>query len=294
MTNITVTTAATFIPEVWSKDVLFAKEEKLVMANLVDKHWTAEMVKLGDILHIPFVKNLSVTDKTANTEVTFSANTEGEITITVNKHKHVAVRIEDIVAKQAKPELRAGYTRKMGFALAKQVDTDLAGLYTALSITKGFTTSKLTYNIILDANQVLDENDVPSDDRHLFISAAQKRAMLEIPEFINKDFSILGNLQLNGAMKGAFMGSILENIGVWWSNNVPTTGTAPKVSHNMLFHREAFALVMQQDIRMQSDYNIRHLADELVGDALYGVQEIRDDATNLGVYAVHIQAQDAA
>ncbi len=288
MPNVTTTTVADFIPEIWSLDVLKAKESKLVMGNLVIKKYSEEVKNFGDTVHIDYVKNLSTGDKTADTEVTFSANTEGKITLTVNKHKYVAVRIEDIAKIQSKPDLRAAYTQKMGYALAKQVDSDLLALYSGVATTKGTTSSKITLSTILDALQVLDENDVPSENRYLVISAAQKRALLEIPEVVRYDYR--GDSQ---ALKTANIGSLYGLEGIFWTNQVPTTGTSPKVSHNLLFHKEAFALVMQLGPRIQADYNIRALATELVGDEIYGVGEVKDD-TVLGRYAVHIQAQDAA
>lgn len=287
--NVTVTTVANFIPEIWSADVLKQKESKLVMANLVVKKYSEEVKNFGDKVHIDYVKNLTAQDKSADTDVVFEANTEGKITLTVNKHKYAAVKIEDIAKVQSKPDLRALYTQKIGYALAKQVDTDLLTLYSGLSTTKGYTTSKITLSTILDAIQVLDENDVPDDERYLVVSAAQKRAMLEIPEVTRYDYR--GDAT---ALKTASLGSIdFLNLKIFWSTNVVTTGTTPTVSHNLLFHKEAFGLVMQLGPRMQTDYNIRALAWELVGDEIYGVGEIKDDTT-LGKYGVHIQAQDLA
>ena len=287
--NVTVTTVANFIPEIWSADVLKEKESKLVMAQLVIKKYSEDVKNFGDKVHIDYVKNLTGGDKSEDTDVEFEANTEGKITLTVNKHKYVAVKIEDIAKIQSKPELRALYTQKIGYRLAQFVDTDLLSLYSGLSTTKGYTTSKITLSTILDAVQILDENEVPEDERYMVISAAQKRAMLEIPEVSRYDYR--GDAV---ALKTASLGSIdFLNLKIFWSNNVVKTGSNPTVSHNLLFHREAFALVMQMGPRIQTDYNIRALAWELVGDEIYGVGEVKDD-TVLGKYGVHIQAQDAA
>ncbi len=287
MANVTTTTVADFIPEIWSADVLKAVESKLVMANLVIKKYSEEVKKFGDTIHIDYVNNLTAGDKVANTEVTFSSNTEGKITLTVNKHKYVAVRIENIAEVQSKPDLRKEYTEKMGYALQKQIDSDLLALYSGCSVTKGYTTSKITLSTILDVMQSMDENEVPQENRYFVVSAAQKRALLEIPEMIRNDYRGDSN-----ALKTANLGSLL-GFQFFWTNQVPKTGTNPTVSHNLAFHRDAFALVMQVAPRIEADYNIRHKAWELVGDTIYGVGEVRDDSV-LGKYAVHVQAQDAA
>lgn len=285
--NVTVTTAANFIPEIWSADTLKSIENKLVMANLVIKKYSEDVKKFGDIVHINYFQDVTVGDKAADTAVTFAANTEGKIDLTVNKHKYAAVRIEDVADAQSKPDIKAGYTQKIGYGLAKQIDTDLLALYSGCSTTKGYTTSKITLATLLDIMQHLDENDVPDEDRYLVVSAAQKRALLEITEIIRNDYNG-GISPLKTASIGSFLG-----LQIFWSNNVPKTGTSPIVSHNLAFHKEAFALVMQMAPRIQTDYNLAYLSDEVVGDSMYGVGEVKDD-TVLGKYAVHVQAQDVA
>ena len=43
-----------------------------------------------------------------------------------------------------------------------------------------------------------------------------------------------------------------------------------------MFHRDAIALALQKDVRVQSDYELRGLSSLLVADAIYGVKEMRD------------------
>jgi len=284
--NVTVTTAANFIPEIWSADVLMAKEASLVMGNLVVKKYSEEVKSFGDVIHINYVADLTADNKIADTDIVFSTNTEGKIDLTVNKHKYVGVKIEDIVKVQSQSDLRKAYTTKIGYALRKAVDTDLLSLYSGCSTTKGYLTSKITLNTILDCSQFLDENEVPDGGRYAVISAAQKRALLELPEMIRNDYR--GDSQ---ALKTAQLGSLL-GFQFFWTNQVVKTGAGPVISHNLFFHSEAFALVMQTSPRIQSDYNLHALATEVVGDELYGVGEIRDDSV-LGKYAVHVQALDS-
>jgi len=49
--NVTITTAATFIPEVWSDEIVAAYKKSLVAANLVKK--MSFKGKKGDTVHIP-------------------------------------------------------------------------------------------------------------------------------------------------------------------------------------------------------------------------------------------------
>ena len=76
--------AATFIPEIWSDEVIASYKKNLVLANLVRK--MSFRGKKGDTLHIPKPVRGSATAKAANTAVTIQANTESEVQVIIDKH----------------------------------------------------------------------------------------------------------------------------------------------------------------------------------------------------------------
>lgn len=284
--NITVTTAANFIPEIWSKEAKLAVEKNLVMAKLVNRSFESEM-QFGDTLHIADISNLTANDKAASTDVSFETYTEGKTDVSIDKHKYAAFKLEDIVKVQANQDLMARYSGKLGYALGKQMDADLLSLYSGLSQSVGVQGTDITDTNLLRAVQYLDDADAPAGDRSLVITPAQMHALLKLSRFVetqivgyqsNGSPIVTGHLQGGSfdpsQVKGLFGQAYGVNIYV--TTNVQTTGTSPLSYHNMLFHRDAFVLVVQQEIRVQSDYNIRALANEVVADVLYGVAEYRD------------------
>ena len=74
--HVTVTTAATFIPEIWSDEIVAAYKKNLVAANLVKK--MNFRGKKGDTVHIPSPTRGSASAKSASTQVTLIAATESE------------------------------------------------------------------------------------------------------------------------------------------------------------------------------------------------------------------------
>jgi hypothetical protein len=79
-------------------------------------------------LHIPKPTRGAAALKAASTQVTLQAATESEVQVLVNKHYEYSRLIEDITETQALASLRKFYTGDAGYALAKQVDTDLIQL----------------------------------------------------------------------------------------------------------------------------------------------------------------------
>lgn len=284
--NITVTTAANFIPEIWSKDAKIATEANLVLAKRVNRQFESELT-MGDTLHIPDISNLSVRAKAADTDVTFETVTEGKTDVLIDQHNYAAVKIEDIVEVQANQDLRARYTDKIGYALAKEVDTDLASLYAGLSQSVGSQGTAVSLTNVLRAIQYLDDADAPGGDRSWVIKPATMASLFAVDEFtLASNVGDLGlrspfttgvlakGIEASSSVKG-FIGQIL-GVEVFVSTNVASSGSSPISYHNMLFHKDAFVLVMQKDIRIQSAYNIRSLATEVVGDTIYGFKEFRD------------------
>ena len=143
MGNVTPTTAANFIPEVWAADIQKHVKANLVLADLV-KRADADVAQFGDTVHFPFLAEVTARDKAAGTDVTFDAATEAEIQLNIDKHKYFAFVVEDIVKAQSKYDLRSAYTEAAGYAVAKAIDSSLAGLATGLSQTVTAGTFTLT------------------------------------------------------------------------------------------------------------------------------------------------------
>jgi len=124
--QVTNTTAAVFIPEIWSDEVIAAYKANLVAANLFKK--MSFKGKKGDTIHIPKPTRGQASLKASETAVTLIAATEDEVKVLIDKHYEYSRFIEDITEVQALSSMRRFYTDDAGYALAKQVDTDMVQL----------------------------------------------------------------------------------------------------------------------------------------------------------------------
>jgi len=96
------TSAAKFIPEIWSDEVVAAYKSNLVLANLVKK--MSMTGKKGDVIHVPKPTRGTATAKAANTAVTIQNSVESEVLININKHYEFSRLIEDITEGPRKRE----------------------------------------------------------------------------------------------------------------------------------------------------------------------------------------------
>jgi N4-gp56 family major capsid protein len=285
--NMTNTTVDAFIPEVWSKEVILTANNATIFGGLVRRDFDGEINNQGDVVHVPLFSKVSTGDKQANTAVVYTNYTEVTKDITIDKHKYFAFRVEDIARIQSKPALITPYAAQGGRAIANVVDVELAALITDSTITQNVgaqTSSDAAYTditdaVIRDAIQTLDEANAPENGRAMVISPAQKNAMLGIDKFV--DASKIGDASV---IRTGLFGSIY-NVMIYVSNNladvasvasVASSGGASEVNlepaHKacMMFHPEWAALATQLQPRVQSKYDLDHLADSVVGDIIYG------------------------
>jgi N4-gp56 family major capsid protein len=278
--NINTTSVDAFIPEVWSKEIIYQATNATVFGQLVVRKYDGEIANKGDKVKVPLFSAVSTGDKSGDTAVVYSNYSETTKDITIGTHKYFAFRVEDIASIQSSPDLISGYAAQGGRALANAQDVSIATLGVNAAITQnvGATTSAGAYTDITDAVirsaiQKLDEASAPEEDRFLVISPAQKNALLGIAKFVEADKS--GD---NTTLKTGLFGQIY-GVRVYISNNLQTvasvassSGAAAIPQHItcMMFQKGAFALATQLDARVQSAYDLDHLATSVVGDTLYG------------------------
>jgi N4-gp56 family major capsid protein len=288
--HVTNTTGATFIPELWSDEIIAAYKQNLVMANLVSK--MSFKGKKGDTLHIPKPTRGAASLKAASNQVTLQAATESEVQVLVNKHYEYSRLIEDITEVQALASLRKFYTGDAGYALAKQVDTDLLQLgrgaqggngtvaYDKAVIASDGTTLYTGSNeaAITDAGirkiiQTLDDADVPMDGRVLVLPPVARNVMMGLARFTEQAF--VGEVAGGNTIRNGEIGNVY-GVKVYVSTNCETATGAARIG--MMFHKDAFVLAEQMGVRSQTQYKQEYLGTLFTSDMLYGVKELRDEA----------------
>ena len=186
--------------------------------------------------------------------------------------------MDDVAKVQSKYDLMGEYTKKAGYAIAKAVDSSIAGLYSGLSQYVGDGSTDITDANIIRAIQYLDEADAPESDRYFVINPAAKADLMALDKFVLRTgpgWSSDNSPILHGAKENGFWGDIY-GVKVFVSTNLVTSAGTPTVVHNLLFQKEAFGLAIQQNPRTQSQYKLEYLSNLVVCDVLYGVAELRD------------------
>tara|TARA_Y100000114_G_scaffold129530_1_gene126968 strand:+ start:250 stop:1116 length:867 start_codon:yes stop_codon:yes gene_type:complete len=281
MANVTVTTAANFIPEMWRDAILDYAERKFQLRNQVSD-FSSMLSNGGDVLNIPKVKEETAAAKSADSAVTYSAQTDGVRQLSINQHHYEAKRIEDIVRVQESADLFNAYAKSMGYALAKKVESFLAatikgasGNNVGLNADDTFNTALFRFGLekLLDAG-----HDYADGSFYMYASPKSYMSMLGLGEFTEA--------QKRGDEQNPLAtGRIISAYGLplYASTDWDEGGTSSSETAS-IFSRDSVYFAQQIAPRVQSAYDIDHLATSVVADVLFGaVLAQAADSTTAGI-----------
>ena len=266
--NVTTTTAANFIPEMWRDAILDYAERQFQLRNQV-LDFSSMLADGGDILNIPKVTEETAAAKSAGSAVTYTNNTDGVIQLTVDQHHYEAKRIEDIVRVQESADLFNAYAQSMGYALAKKVENYIAvdilqsatGNDVSLSTDNTFTTALIRSGLqkLLDAG-----HDYTDGEHYFYCSPAAYMSLLSLGDFTEAQ-------KRGDAENPLASGRIVNAYGleVYPSTDWDDDGGSGDETAT-IFNRNSVYFAQQLAPRVQSSYDIDHLATSVVADVLFG------------------------
>ena len=268
MAEVTTTTAANFIPELWRDAIADYAERKFQIRNQV-MDFSSLMSEGGDILHILKVTEETAANLSSGSAVTYGANTDGKVDLTVDQHAYEAKRIGDHVRIQESADLFNAYAKSMGYSIAKYIENYIAvsvvqsatGNDVTLSTDNVFTTALIRSGLqnLLDAG-----HDYADGETYFYCSPAAYMSALSLQDFY--DSSRRGDGQ-NPNVSGA-VGSVYGMptfVSTDWDDDGDTGDETASI-----FKKESVYLAMQLAPTVESARDIDYLSTSIVVHTLFG------------------------
>jgi hypothetical protein len=191
----------------------------------------------------------------------------------INKHKVVSVKIEKFAIRQAMPGYRDRVTKRLGYPIARVMETDLSGIFDGFSTNTAIGSNgvELTDSDYLTAwtNLVTAgaiEEAMTDEDTSIFLSPAAFAAALKIDKFTNRDYGAGGD-----AISKAALGDIYGTK-VFLSNLLESDVAG---AHDCAWiHKNILTLAVQQQVQVETQYRPGAVATEIVADCIYGFKEL--------------------
>ena len=288
--QMTGTTLAAQIPEIWGKMINDFYKEELILADFFTDR-SEELSDGGDTVYTPNITEMSANVKVNGSQVTLNANTDTNGTLTVDTWYECSFLIEDREAAQIKRSwnLVERYTKNAAFTIASVLESAIAALFIGFSNSVGASTTNLADSDILNAIATLESNIKGNLYNGEVAFIFHPMTFWRQVQALDK-FSLAQNSPVNDPT-GKKPKYTLYGLPIYVSVSVPyvtsTTGRVNVLAHKDAIHFATLALgaggsmgafVGANGIRTQASYELPYVGTLVVSDIAYGVVENRDIA----------------
>ena len=245
----------------------FVIQEKSIMKNLVKNYAIAGG---GKSVEVPIYAAVSAAAVAEATDLANTAINPSSVTITASE-VGVMTTLTDLARNSAPRNVAADIGRLFGEAIAKKMDVDLITLFDGFSTAVGTDSAVLSPATVFNAASTLRAAGLPVNETYLVV---HPKIAYDLKSGLTNTFAGLDTELSNEALRNGFIGQI-AGIKIFETGNMANTGTAGDYKGGM-FHKDALALAMMQDIKIETQRDASLRADEIVATAVYGVGELHD------------------
>lgn len=226
---------------------------------------SARAVKGSKSVKFPRTGDLDPVAKVENVATESKALTYATDQLLLDQHFHTLVRLEDIADIQSAVDVESDIMERAGSGMAKKFDSFVYGLLKAGAsasnpdhiIDHYGSSGAITRTKILAARKLLDDQNVPDEDRFLVVNPAQEAELLDIDGFVDADKYGSTAAKLNGEIGRLFGFTIIK-----------TTICEDNVS--LYYHRSACAFARQMELKWETGRDLKLLANEYSLSTLFG------------------------
>jgi len=264
-------TGGNFVPVVWTKKLNLRLYATTVLAHITNTKYEGEIAGQGSSVEIREKPSVVVSDYTGS--VTYAELDDTKQTLVIDKAKHYAFKVDDILEVQSNIELQNNAIDDATNNMRVAIDTDvLAGTYSAAtsSLASTVVTKANILELITLAGQTLDELNVASDGRFLVLPPWICKM---IKDSDLKDASIAGDS--TSILRNGRVG-VIDRFTVFMSNLLDVTGTGT-IWNCIAGTKDAISFASQyvktETLRLESTFG-----DGVRGLNVYGYKVVHADS----------------
>lgn len=269
-----------FIPTVWSARILAALATALVygQTGIVNKDYEGEIRDKGDSVKINSIGDVTVKDYDKDTALDDPEKlTDASQMLLIDQGKYFNFSVDDIDQVQSNVNTMSEAQRRAAYRLRDKADQFIAASHTLVpsgnlvgsDASAIVPTATTAYEKLVDLAVILDENDVPTEDRFCVVPPWFHGLLLKDDRFVKAGTAQTDQVLRNGMVGEAAGFTILK------SNNVPnTSGALYKV---IAGHPMAFSFA-EQIVKVEAYRPEKAFSDAVKGLHVYGGKLVRPNA----------------
>jgi len=245
----------------------FVASEKSIMRNLVKNY---AIMGGGKAVEVPVYAAVSAAAVNEATDLSNTAINPTSVTITAAE-VGVMTTLTDLARNAAPRNVAADIGKLFGEALATKQDTDLTALFNGFDTALGDGTTAITAAALFNALSSLKANALSTDACQVVL---HPKIAYDLKSGFTNTFAGLNTELSNEALRSGHIGKI-AGMNVFETSNMANSGNAGDYI-GAAFHKDALAIAMMQDVKIETQRDASLRADEIVATSVYGVGEIHD------------------
>ena len=273
--------ALTFIPTIWAARLLKALEHALVygQTGIVNRDYEGEIKQSGNSVKIASIGDPTISTYTKNTDLPNpEILSDSDQTLLIDQGDTFNFYVDSVDKAQQNVKTMDEAMRRSAWKLRDKSDGFLAGLMSAAvtntntigsNTTPKVPTKADAYEYLVDLGVLLDEADVPTDNRFVIVPSWFHGLMLKDDRFVRSGTDNGVNTLKNGMVGEAAGFSILK------SNSVPNTAG---VKYQIIAGHDIATSYAEQILDIQSYKPEKRFGDAMKGLHVYGGRVIRPTA----------------
>lgn len=190
----------TFIPELWAPGMQYQFEKRSTFQDISTTEYEGMISNSGDTVNINIEPTITIDNYVKGQRLNRKTYEPTTVVLEINQAKSYSLLVDDIDKKQSQPDLMSEFENSAGRRLAEEIDkTVLQGIYnseatynsgaTAGYDSKSFNlgvsgtplaiTADTIVDVLTDVATVLDERDVPEENRWIVLPPVFKNLLMK-------------------------------------------------------------------------------------------------------------------
>lgn len=268
-----------FVPDIWSARILTALSRTSVANGITNRDYEGDITRAGDSVKITNFADPSIGTYTSHSDITIEDVDDATQALLIDQAKYFAFEVDDVEKAQSVNggAVLATATQRASYGLKNVMDafvltTMAAGASAATPdhqvAEATISTASDAYEALVAWSVLLDQADVPEEDRFAVITPAFHGLLLKDDRFVKTGDDVAAATRANGRVGMAAGFDIMK------SNNLPDGAGAGAGKAMIAGYRGATTLA-EQIVSVEAGRMEKRFADFVKGLHVYGAKVTR-------------------
>lgn len=268
-----------FVPDIWSAKILSNLSRNAVSGGIVNRDYEGDIKRQGDSVKITSFVDPTIGNYTPHTDITVEDIDDATQSLLIDQSKYFAFELDDVEKAQSVNggAVLAEQIKRASYGLKNTLDAYVLAQMGAGASAAGpdhqvaeatINTAAGAYDALVNWSVLLDNADIPEEDRFAVVTPAFHGLLLKDDRFIKAGDDLSMRTRVNGRVGEA------AGLEIFKSNNLPD-GPGAGAGKLMIAGSRIATTLAEQIVSVEAARMEKRFADMVKGLHVYGTKVTR-------------------